>query len=163
MANSKLEGRYFTPPDEVIEKLTSAISKYDLDSRIKGFSRARGIVDKSRVSYEQMKAIKSYFDNYKGDKTDSEYKLNGGHSMSKWVNDALKTGRDVIDKVKRVRMEAGEENQFKKTHDKDKSKNPSKVGMVKIHKGSKARNIMANDTIYESEIKTIKYLINYLK
>lgn len=163
MANSKLEGRYFTPPNDVIQKLESGISKYDLDSRQKGFARARNIVKSKRVSYEQLKMIKSYFDSYDGDKTDLEFKLNGGSTMKNWANEALKTGRDVIELEKKVRTDAGEENQFKKTHEKDRAKNPTKVGMVKIHKGSKLRNIMANDTIYEAEMKTIKYLINYLK
>lgn len=162
MANSNLEGKYFNPTDEVLNQIEKALMKYDIESRSNGFARAKDIIKNKRISYEQMKRIKNYFDNYEGDGTDIEFKLNGGNTMKKWNSEALSTGRDVIHKEKKARMDAGEENQFIDTHEKDKDNaDPTRVRMAKIHKGSKLRNIMANDTIYE-EIESIKYLINYI-
>lgn len=162
MANSNLEGKFFSPSDKVIAQIEKAVLKYDVESRANGFARAKNILKTKKISYEQMKRIKNYFDNYEGDGTDIEFKLNGGHTMKKWNDEALKTGRDVIHKEKKARMDGGEENQFIKTHEKDKDNaDPTRVRMAKIHKGSKLRNIMSNDTIYE-EVESIKYLIGYM-
>ena len=162
MPNSNLKGKYFTPSDKVIAAIEKAVMKYDFDERIQGFSRAKQTLKNKRIGYEQMKRIKNYFDNYSGDGTDTEFKLNGGYTMKKWNSNALTTGRDVIHKEKKVKMDGGSENEFIKTHEKDKDNaDPTNVRMVKIHKGSKLRNIMANDTIYE-EVESIKYLIDYM-
>lgn len=162
MANSNLEGRYFTPSDKVLAKIERALIKYDVESRSNGFARAKAILKNKRISYEQMKRIKNYFDTYEGDGTDIEFKLNGGNTMKQWNQEALSTGRDVIEKEKKARMDAGEENQFIDTHEKDRDNaDPTRVRMAKIHKGSKLRNIMANDTIYE-QVDSIKYLIAYM-
>lgn len=119
-----------------------------------------------KISYENMKKIKSFFDNYDGDGTDEEYKNKGGERMKNWINNTLSDSRDSIYYEKKSRMDAGEENQFIKTHTKDKDNaNPTKVRLPKIAKSSKNKYIMANRTVYESideEIDTIKYLIEYM-
>lgn len=119
-----------------------------------------------KISYENMKKIKSFFDNYDGDGTDEEYKNKGGERMKNWINNTLSDSRDSIYYEKKSRMDAGEENQFIKTHTKDKDNaNPTKIRLPKIAKSSKNKYIMANRTVYESideEIDTIKYLIEYM-
>ena len=167
MANSSLEGKYFKVPDKVLKVLKSNLEKYGKDNPT-GSKRARDIITTRKVTYPQLKRIKTYFEKYEGDGSDMEYKLNGGETVEEWVNNELSQARDVVDKVKRTRMDAGEENQFKDTHEKDRDNaNPTGVGMVKIHKGSKMRNIMNNTTTYESvireEVNKIKKLIDYLK
>jgi hypothetical protein len=113
-----------------------------------------------------MKRLKNYFDSYDGDGTDDEYKLNGGDVMNKWVDKALGNTRDTIDHQKRVRMDAGENNQYKDTHTKDRDNaDPTRVRIPKIHKGLTSRNIMTNKVAYESvsgEIDIIRYLIEYM-
>lgn len=166
MANSDLKGKYFQCPDKVLKKIEKEASSYKGDSTDSGFKRAKNILkNNGKISYEQMKRIKNYFDEYDGDKTDEAYKLNGGDEMKKWVEEELDNARDAIYNQKKVRMDAGEENTFKKTHSKDKSENPSKVRIPKIHKSSKMRNVMQNKANYESEIKKkeiINELIEYL-
>jgi hypothetical protein len=167
MANSALKNKYFNVPDKVVDVVKGNLDKYGSDSD-KGANRARKIITKKRLTYSEMKNIKSYFDNYEGDGMDAEFKLNGGDTLKDWVDSELEQARDVVDSEKRVRMDAGEENQFKKTHTKDKDNaNPTGVGMVKIHKGANMRNIMNNTTVYESksineEIEEIKRIIRYL-
>lgn len=162
MANSSLEDKYFTPPDKVLNKIESALAKIDVEKRAKGFQRAKEILTKKVITYAQMKRLKNYFDSYEGDGFDDEFKLIGGYTMQKWVDKALGTSRDAVHDVKQTRMDAGEENQFKRTHEKDKDNaDPTNVRMVKVHKGSKLRNIMSNNTIYE-ELTTIKKLIDYM-
>lgn len=167
MANSALEDKYFKVPDEVLNNLKSNLEKYGNDNPT-GSKRARDLITTRKATYPQMKKIKTYFDSYDGDGTDNEYKLNGGKITQDWIDNQLGQARDTVDGEKRVRMDGGEENQFLKTHEKDKDNaNPTGVGMVKIHKGSNMRNIMNNTTTYESTIKEevskIKKLIKYLK
>lgn len=164
MPNSNLENKYFTPPDKVIHKLELNISKLNIDKEdIKGLRKAKQIIKLKRLSYQQMKNLKSYFDNYKGEGFDDEYKLSGGKTMERWVNDALSVNRDSIHDEKKARMDAGEENQFIKTHTKDNdNSNPTKIGgFINIRKSSDARAIMNNDAVYE-ELNNIKSLINYI-
>jgi len=162
MANSSLENRMFPVSDKVINKLKSNLQKYGQDNPT-GSKRARNLITRKQVSYQEMKRLKNYFDNYEGDGSDIEFKLNGGEIAREWVDVQLTNARDTVDSIKRTRMDAGEENQFIDTHEKDKDNaDPTGVGMVKIHKGANMRNIMNNTTVYE-EIEQIKELIKYLK
>ena len=79
---------------------------------------------------------------------------------------------DSIDNKKRIQMNLGRENTFKKTHTKDrKNKNVDKIGgMAKLTssgKHTKTSNQLANNIVqyYESfdkEIKDMIYLIEYM-
>ncbi len=159
MANSSLESRSFAVSDELIKTLKTNLKKYGNDNP-KGAARARNLLRDKKVSYSEIKRIKNFFDNYDGDGNDLEYKMNGGDVGEKWCNNTLSSARDSVHNVKQARMNAGEENQFLKTHNKDKmNANPTHVGMVKIHKGSQMRNIMNNTTVYESELNKINQLI----
>jgi len=151
--NSDLKDKKYTCPDEIIDELNVSLSKYQSGGDTKGFKRAKEIVEKKKITYQQMKRIKNYFDNYNGDGNNSEYQLNGGNKMRKWVNKALKVDRDNIDKVKSAKKDGGLDNVYLKTHEKDNNKRPMNVNIPKI-KGNK--------TVYENEIKQIKYLIGYL-
>lgn len=167
MANSTLEDKYFKVSEKMLKTLKSNLEKYSEENPA-GSKRARNLITNQKASYQEMKRIKNYFDSYEGDGTDVEYKLNGGDIGKNWVESSLEQARETIDSAKRVRMDGGEENQFKKTHEKDRDNaNPTGVGMVKIYKGSKMRNIMNNTTTYESTIKEevnkIKSLIKHLK
>jgi hypothetical protein len=158
---SDLNGKYYAVPDYVLRHLKSELNSVT-DKTIEGFKRTSKILEKKEISYGQMKRIKNYFDNYEGGKQDDEYKLNGGKIMQKWVDDSLKTSRDAIYNAKKTQMDAGRENVFIKTHTKDKDNaDPTRVRLAKIHKGSNARYIMNDKTVYE-HIADIKYLIEYL-
>lgn len=123
------------------------------------------VLDK-KLSYENMKKIKSFFDNYDGDGNDTQYNKYGGEKMKQWLDNTLNDMRGAIYYPKKARMDSDEENQFKKTHHKDKDNtNVGDVNIPKIAKSSNHRAIMANKAVYESineELKTIKYLIKYM-
>jgi hypothetical protein len=166
MPNKDLKNSYFTPSDEVINTLKSALAKYQSGGDTKGLKRAKEIVDNRKISYGQMNRMKNYFETYEGEGMDDEYILNGGDVMKKWVNSALDNATGNIKAEKRTRMNAGEENQFIKTHTKDRDNaDPTNVNLPKINKGSTMDNIMNNRTVYESledEIEGIVYLIEYM-
>ena len=170
MANKDLQDQYFNCSDEVIHKLNNALVKYEHGGDTSGYKRAKGIVEDKRISYQQMKRIKNYFDNYdyqnNNKDTDPEYILNGGDVMKIWVDKTLGNSRDNIHDYKKTRMNAGAENMFKKTHTKDRDNaKPTNVNLPKIHKGSQFDNIMNNRVQYESleaELQKTKYLIEYM-
>jgi len=166
MANKDLKDKYFNCPDDVINKLKTILSKYKNGGDISGLKRCKDIIKNKRLSYHQMKRIKNYFDNYDGDGLDDEYKLNGGDIMKQWVNTTLENSRNTIHDMKKVQMNAGKQNAFRKHHTKDKDNaDPTNVNLPKISKGSQYDNIMNNRVTYEnlqSEIDGIKYLMEYM-
>lgn len=118
------------------------------------------------LSYENMKKMKSFFDNYEGDGNDEQYVNYGGEQMKQWLDNTLTDMRNSVYYPKKSRMDAGEENQFKKTHHKDKDNtNLGDVNIPNIAKSSNHKYIMANKSVYESideELNAIKYLIEYM-
>ena len=57
-----------------------------------------------------------------------EFDRKGGDRTLKWIDTELNTDRSAIETKKQIGMDTGRENQFLKTHEKDKSKNPTRVG-----------------------------------
>lgn len=98
----------------------------------------------------------------------SEFNRLGGENRLKEVEGLVKTAKDANYNEKKVGMDAGRENQFIKTHDKDRDNaNPTAVGGIpKVNKGSINRKILSNKEVYneqfEEEILNIKYLIEYM-
>ena len=139
MANKELKNSFFNCPDNIINKLKIILSKYEnSESKPNSYNRAKGIITDKKITYPQMKGIKNYFDNYKGEGLDDEYKLNGGESMKKWVESTLGNARDTIYNNKKSKMDAGEKNAFLSHHEKDtRNTNPTKkgLGIVRLDKG----------------------------
>lgn len=101
-------------------------------------------------------------------KSCGEYTRLGGEERLKEVENLVKTAKDANYQQKKTGMDAGRENQFIKTHTKDKDNaNPTAVGGVpKMTKGSINRKIMSNKEVYnegiQKEISEIRYLIEYM-
>lgn len=143
MPNSKLEGKIYNVPKQHQEFLGATIS------------------------YPNLKMTKTRFNKVKKDGNLDEFNKKGGENVLNWVNDTLKKDRDTIYNVKKTGMNAGRENQFIKTHEKDKNANPTAVGgLPKLHKGNVSRKIMSNKEVYNEsineEINKIKYLMEYM-
>ena len=170
MPNSDLINKGYKVPDKVVNKINHALATINTnDKQAKGLQRAKDIVNSKRISYGQMKRLKNYFDSYTGDGYDDEYKLIGGLLTKKWVNDSLGNDRESIKTNKKVKMDGGMENQFLRPHEKDNNNTnvmASNGGMIDINKSAKSNSIMNNSAIYKesynNEVKTIKYLIEYL-
>jgi hypothetical protein len=98
----------------------------------------------------------------------SEFNSLGGEAELKKIETIIHKEQDVDHTKKKVGMDAGRENQFIKTHTKDKDNtNVTKVGGIpKVNKGSVNRKIMSNKEVYNEsfikEIQEIKYLIEYM-
>ena len=114
MANSKLQGKTFEVPDEVLAVLSGNLKKFSSQNQSKGFNRALFIIQRKVCTYEQLKRIKNYFDSITKDNfNETEYLLNGGDIMKEWVNFTLAEARKGVDGTKKARTHAGLTNQFR--------------------------------------------------
>lgn len=97
-----------------------------------------------------------------------EFKNLGGDERLKEIENVVKTNQDVNYNEKKTGMDAGRENQFIKTHEKDiDNANPTAVGGIpKMNKGDISRKIMTNTEVYNEqlnkELSNIRYLIEYM-
>ncbi len=156
MANSDLYGNNWTIPNEIISKINQQLNKGE--KSVRGYKRAKNLVDSRKISYSMLKRIKNFFDSFSGNKDDSEYLINGGDKMKTWVNNTLDKSRGDINRQKTIKSDAGMKNQFKKTHTKDRdNKNVTKVNLARPI--SNSREIKTNKPVYTEMIKIINKLI----
>ena len=149
--NSDLKNDKYNIPDELLDKLKSNLSS--LNKTDKGYDRCGTMVKDGYVTYPQAKKLKHELEN---DLENVEYETVGGEDMLNFINSSLGDRRDGVYKSKKIRQNSGEENVFKKTHTKDKSKNPTRVRKIKV--ATKSDDINNNRAIYE-EINRIKQLL----
>ena len=122
----------------------------------------------SSISYPNLKMTKTRLNQAKKDGNIDEFKRKGGDEVLSWIEETLKTDRKAIYSIKKTGMDVGRENQFIKTHEKDKANaNPTAIGgLPKINKGNISRKIMSNKEVYNeainAEIEQIRYLIKYM-
>tara|TARA_Y100001938_G_scaffold144958_1_gene220646 strand:- start:816 stop:1271 length:456 start_codon:yes stop_codon:yes gene_type:complete len=149
--NSDLKNDKYSIPNELKETLKSNISS--MDKSDKGYSRCVKLLDDGYVTYSQAKKLKHELEN---ELSGDDYTNVGGDIMLTFLDTSLGHRRDSIKSGKKNRMNSGMKNQFLKTHEKDTSKNPTKVRKVKVV--TKSDDIMNNRAIYE-DIARIKKLI----
>ena len=88
------------------------------DESIEGFKRNKELQNKNYITYKQLKRIKNFFDNFKGNQNEIPFILNGGVMMKNWVNDQLRKMREGLKMTKTNKMNTGMQNQFIKPHEK---------------------------------------------
>lgn len=106
------------------------------DENIEGFKRNQNLQDAKFIGYKQLKRIKNFFDNFKGNQDEPSFILNGGFEMKNWVNDELRKLREFGHLNKRNKADAGMQNQFIKPHEKKDFNNvrPSKEHTSTVNK-----------------------------
>lgn len=164
--NSELRGKYWNCPDYVLNCIGNAVNTYESTTKdiqpTEGYKRAKGILENKKIEYGQMKRIKNWFDSFEGDYNDMEYKLNGGKTMSNWIQSTLNKEREAIKKPKEIKSKTGLSNQFIKQHNKNTNKvnkKTLKMKLPKIHKDISGQ-IERGKPVYE-EVQKIKKLITY--
>ena len=88
------------------------------NENIEGFKRNQELQTKNFIDYKQLKRIKNFFDNFKGNHNEPSFVLNGGTIMKNWVNDILRKMRQGLDLTKRNKADTGMQNQYIKPHEK---------------------------------------------
>jgi hypothetical protein len=149
--NKDLKNDKYSLPESLINLLKNNLSS--LTKKDKGYDRCSTMVNDGYVSYPQAKKLKHELEN---DLEDIEYETVGGEDMLNFINSSLDDRRNGTYRSKKIRQNSGEENVFKKTHTKDKSKNPTKIRKIKV--ATKSDDINNNRAIYE-EINRIKQLL----
>jgi hypothetical protein len=89
-----------------------------VDENIEGFKRNQELQNKNFIDYKQLKRIKNFFDNFKGNHKDPSFILNGGVEMKNWVDNILRKMRQGLDLSKRNKADTGMQNQYIKPHEK---------------------------------------------
>jgi hypothetical protein len=149
--NSDLKHDKYVLPDELVSTLTTNIG--NMESNDKGYGRIKNLLDDGHLKYSQAKKFKHELEN---ELEGNDYENVCGDDMLSFINDCLDARRDGVRSGKKSRMDAGMENQFLKTHKKDKSSSPTKVRKIKV--ATKSDDINKNRAIYE-EINRIKQLL----
>ena len=106
------------------------------DENTEGFNRNKELQDKNFIEYKQLKRIKNFFDNFKGNQKEPSFILNGGFEMKNWVNNELRKMREFGHLTKRNKMDSGMQNSFLDPHEKKDFTNvrPSKKHQSTIEK-----------------------------
>lgn len=163
--NSDLKGRYFPLGDGIRKYLTNLLNTYEGDKGIPGYKRLCNILEMPNgIEYNELKRIKSFFDNFEGDKKSNEYVLNGGDMMAMWVNNTLNTATKAIEGFKQAKKEAGFKNAYRKEHTKDRQNKTTQPTISKFQTKNLSKNIANNTAIqYVNETRTVYLTERQLK
>ena len=128
--NKELYGKKYNLPENILNHLSTSFSKAKgSNDGTEGFRRNKELREKKQITYQGLKRIKNWFDNFQGNPNDLSYILNGGDEMKEWVNMTLRGDRSSLHNTKKNKSEAGLSNQFIQPHSKDNVTNmnrPSK-------------------------------------
>lgn len=117
--NKDLYDKFIEFPKDKQEHMKVCFIKANCgDETTEGFKRNKELQTKNYITYKQLKRIKNFFDNFKGNQKEIPFILNGGFPMKNWVNNELRKMRDGIKMTKRNKMDTGMMNQFLKPHEK---------------------------------------------
>jgi hypothetical protein len=118
--NKKLYDQKIIFPDDKKEHMRICFLKCkNVPEDTEGYQRNKELQGQKTITYQQLKRIKNFFDNFGGKQTDVPFILNGGVEMKNWVNNELRRMRQGLYLTKRNKMDTGMSNQFIQPHDKD--------------------------------------------
>ncbi len=110
-------------PEEVIVYLKQCHDEIpDSNQNVEGLKRNKELRDSGYVTYQQLKRIKNFFDNFNGEDNDLTFISNGGHYMKNWVNQTLNSMRNSNQQSKEIKSVVLP-NQFISQHEKNKNLN----------------------------------------
>jgi hypothetical protein len=117
--NKNLYDRKAKLPDSLIKHLKDCFNSVEADSNTEGYNRNQDLVDNGYVTYQQIKRIKNWFDEFSGNEEDAPFILNGKHRMKNWCDEVLKVWRDNDSNSKDTKQEAGIQNTHLSSHEKN--------------------------------------------
>lgn len=147
--NSELKNRTFPLAKGIKKHLNNTLKNYKGDKSVDGYKRLNNILSmENGISYNEMKRIKNFFDNYGGSNKSTEFILNGGEPMKLWVTNTLNTATKAIHDFKQAKKDAGISNAFIKSHEKNRqSKKTNKPTQVKIKTNNINKQIKNNTSL----------------
>ena len=117
--NSDLYNNTAVLPDTLLKHLNDCFNSAQGDSNTEGYNRNQELRQTKSATYQQIKRIKSWFDNYNGNKEDAPFILNGGDRMKNWCDEVLKVWRNNLEGGKKIKSDAGMQNQYNDSHEKN--------------------------------------------
>ena len=84
--NSNLYNRIVIIPDSLLKHLSDSFGNIEGNQNVEGYNRNQELRKSKQATYQQVKRIKSWFDNYNGNKEDAPFILNGGDRMKSWCD-----------------------------------------------------------------------------
>ena len=151
--NKDLYGHKVSLPEDVVGYLEQCYgAAKGSDETTEGYRRNIELRDSREVTYQQLKRMKNFFDNYNGHENDLPFILNGGHYVKEWINRTLGSMRTDVDLGKKVKSEVLP-NQYIQTHEKGDLKNINRPS--KSHKS----NVEFYDLEVTESLKRINDLI----
>jgi len=117
--NKNLYDRKAKIPDSLMKHLKDCFNSVSADSNTEGYNRNQDLVNNGHATYQQIKRIKNWFDNYSGDEKDAPFILNGKHRMKKWCDEVLRVWRDNDESSKKIKSDSGKQNSYLDSHEKN--------------------------------------------
>ena len=149
--NSNLYNRIVIIPDSLIKHLSDCFGSVEGNQNVEGYNRNQELRNSKQATYQQVKRIKSWFDNYNGNKEDAPFILNGGDRMRNWCDEVLRVWRENDKNGKTIKMNAGMQNQFIDDHEKN--------NLITNPLASNTKTNSDIDVRIKEEVKTINKLI----
>jgi hypothetical protein len=147
MSNSKLVHNKTDLGEDILFHLRRLFNAYKGAKDVEGYERLKGLCDSDTISYEQLKRIKNFFDEFDGSVKDTTYMLNGGTKMKNWVEVTLDNMRSNVNSKKKNMSAVGMNNQYQK-------QDPTSIGKV----GDKEHDTDNNKILRQEGIYRIKVL-----
>jgi len=150
--NSDLYGHKVQVPEDVITYLGQCNdAAKGVSETTEGYKRNKDLREKREITYQQLKRMKNWFDNFDGQENDVSFILNGGHYVRNWVNNTLNSLRDDVYNSKKVKSQVLP-NQFNQQTD--------DINLTDMNRPSKAHSKERDN--YNREITESLKRINYL-
>jgi hypothetical protein len=117
--NKKLYGNIIILPKTLLKHLDDCFNSVTGDNNTEGYKRNQSLRQTKQITYQDLKRVKNWFDSYSGKKEDAPFILNGGDRMQNWVNHSLQQMRSSVDNSKKIKSDAGMQNQYLDSHEKN--------------------------------------------
>ncbi len=102
--NKDLYGKKIEIPEDVVGYLQQCHDNAKgANDSTEGYRRNKELRNSGYVTYQQLKRIKNFFDNFNGHENDLPFILNGGHYVKGWVDRMLDSMRDGISIPKKTK------------------------------------------------------------
>ena len=114
--NKDLKDKTYTMPDQIYNILKSNLNTYSGNSD-KGIRRLKNMVDMRSLTTGEMYRVRNKLNSL--NKDSEEYKLIGGTKMLNWIDNQLKSAKDISQTSKEVKKDLGINNAFISSHNKE--------------------------------------------
>jgi len=99
--NSELYGNTYKLPPEILQHLQATLTTYPQGDGVK---RAKYLLKNGSVTYQSLKRLKNFFDNFSGEPL-QQYQLAGGDLMRGFCDQKLNIERDGVEKSKEIKRD----------------------------------------------------------